>query len=1852
MSDTQAPPPGIAIIGMSGRFPGARDLAAFWRNLRDGVESITFFSDQELAAAGVAPALLDDPQLVKAGPILEDVDRFDAPFFDITPREAEITDPQQRIFLECAWAALEDAGYVPDTYAGAIGVYAGAGLNSYLLFHLMPNAEILRSRGLFQLLIGNDKDYLATRVSYKLNLRGPSMNVQTACSTSLVAVALACQSLQDYQTDMALAGGVAIHLPQKAGYRYREGDILSPDGHCRTFDAGAAGTIFGDGMGIVVLKRLADALDDGDHVYAVIRGWAVNNDGAMKVGYTAPGVDGQVGVIAEALSVAEVDAATIGYVEAHGTATPLGDPIEVAALTRVFGAQTGRKGFCALGSVKTNVGHLDTAAGAAGLIKTILALQHGLIPPSLHYETPNPQIDFANSPFYVNARLAPWPAGSTPRRAGVSSFGIGGTNAHLVLEEAPASMPTPATRPWHLLALSAKTGPALEAMSANLAAHLRQHAEQELADLAYTLHVGRAAFVYRWALVCRDREDALAALESGDPQRIFGVERVPDHAPVVFMFPGGGAQYRDMGRELYQTEPLFRAEIDRCAEILRPHLGLDLREVLYPTEQRTKNTEQRSDQPDPVRRPLRGRPTDEPGEGETDQSPISNLQSPISNPLTQTSLALPALFAVEYALARLWMAWGVRPAALIGHSLGEYVAACLAGVFSLADALALVALRGRLFERLPSGAMISVALPEQEARPLLGAPLSLAAINGPAQCVVAGPAEAIDELAAALAGRQVEFRRLAIDVAAHSALVEPILEPFRQFVATIPLRAPAIPCISNVSGTWMTPAQATDPAYWVTHLRQTVRFADGIDELLKEPDRVMLEVGPGQTLSALVRRHPAHAGRAVLASLRGPQHQGADAAFALTTLGRLWLAGVVVDWPALYAGQRRRRVSLPTYPFERHRYWIEPEHVRANLVFATTEPPAPERASAKQPDLADWFYLPTWKRSLPPPPPAAQTTPRRWLVLCDPYGLGQQLVERLEQLGHLPIAVQAGEQFARLADRRYTLDPRRPGHYRDLLASGPPPDGIIHLWSLAADPGEVQTLSFDSLLLLAQALGDQPAPAPLRLTVVASGLHDVTGDEALRPERATLLGPCRVIPQEYPQIACQCINIALPPISNLQSPISPRLLDQLLAEITSPSPDAIIAYRGPHRWVQAFEPLRLEPAAATPARLRERGVYLITGGLGAIGLALAAELARAVKARLALLSRTGPTDEQSAQVRALEELGAEVLVLRADVADHDQMRDALAALHARFGALHGVIHAAGVAGGGVMQLKTPEAAAQVFSPKVAALGVLETVLAGARLDFLALCSSTIAITGGYGQADYCGANAALDTFAYAYAARTGNFAVSINWDGWQQIGLAARTASARRLDRHGPPRIGPLLESCVRSNATEAIYRSRLRPDRDWVLAEHRLGGIAALPGTAYLELARAAFAHYAGDQPVELADVVFHTPLLVHDDGEAEIETVLERAGDGFAFRVLSAPEGRRHASGTIRPIPAAAPTQYPLSELLAQYAGQQVTDGRNDAEPGEQAPTLMPPAGGGLVSWGPRWGSVREAFAREGVGLARLELPAEYQADLEHYVLHPALLDVATAVGTRLAGRGTYLPMLYGRIRVSGPLPAAIYSLVTARPAAQHETAIFDIVLMDDAGIERVSIADFTVKRVDETTFPRPIATPRPAPADLGMTPDEGVEVFRRIIAGCRASQIVVSTNDLAARIAQANMLDQTSILEQLHQARQSSAHARPALQQTYVAPATPIEQQIAEIWQEAFGIAQIGTADDFFELGGNSLLATQVVFRLRDAFQVALPLRLMLETPTIAGLAPVIEDALLAAASPEDLAQALSELELTDD
>ena len=1332
----------IAIIGMSGRFPGASDLEKLWSNLAHGVESIAVLTQEEMREAGIPEAISKLPGYVNAAPVLEGADQFDAPFFGFSARDAALTDPQHRLFLETAWQALEDAGYDPGRYPDAIGVFGGCEMSSYL-GHLYQNLDSLKYVDGMQLMVTNDKDHLCTQVSYRLNLRGPSVVVQTTCSTSLVAVALACESLQHRCCGMALAGGVTVKVPQRGGYYYTAGSILSPDGHCRPFDAQAQGTIVGSGVGVVVLKPLADAIEARDHIRAVILGTGINNDGNDKVGYTAPSTRGQAAAIRAAHRSAGIEAESIGYVEAHGTGTILGDPIELSALTEVFRESTSRRGFCGIGSAKSNFGHLSCAAGVTGLIKTVLAIENQAIPPTVHYTAPNPAIALASSPFYVTTKLRPWDRNGTPRRAGISSFGVGGTNAHLILEEAPRRAEQSGKRPHHLFTISARSEAALDKACKRLAANLRAHPDIQLADAAFTLHLGRRFFKHRRTMVVGsdERERLAAALESPGVLPAFTVAA---ERPIVFLFPGQGSQYPRMSAGLYKSEPVVRRAIDRCARLLRPWLDADLKKVLFPS---------------------------------------ARDGSAAAEALKNTKWAQPALFAVGYAIAGMWKDWGVQPSAMIGHSVGEYVAATLAGVMSLEDALKLIARRGQLIAQLPRGSMLAVMSPEDGLKRFVDDDVSIAAVNAPGVTVLSGPDFVMERLEKEFESERIPARRLHTSHAFHSSMMDPILEQFEDAVSRVKLSAPALPFVSTLTGKWAG-EEVIRPSYWSRQVRQTVRFADGMETLInsvslagKEP--MCIEAGPGNTLSTLAREIVM--GKALyLQSLPGPDARGSDTAETLNALGQLWAHGMEVDWDNFHRPEPRSRVSLPGYPFERQTYWVG------------------GNASAQAEEARDpfnWFYRPAWREERLTASEKTSLAGRRILVLERETSPGAAIAERLQYLGADVMTARPGESFARLSEREWVVNPGQEHDFvalaRAVCGSETRLSGVIDCWSahdLAQSKGadldldSAATMSLLAPMRLAHALSGQQTMRPLPLLIVASGTTRVLGREAMDPPRALGVGVSRVLPQEHPGLR----------VTHIDVDSSPHVAEIVVAELAAGAPSAALAIRNGTRFVEAFEPAPIR-VTKPPVDLPVNPVVLMTGGLGHMGINLAEALFAKARMKLILVGRSPlpppaewaaksedpqTSPQQKALLRRLSKMQVlrdEVLVISADMNDTAQVKAAVDAGLARFGQIDLVVHGAAridaAAFGSVAETDWNIVEAQ-FSPKLRGLLHLMDALRGREPRRWLLHSSISSVLGGLGLGAYAGANAMLDALALEGGPRW----LSIDWDAWDNA-AEAQTAS-------------------------------------------------------------------------------------------------------------------------------------------------------------------------------------------------------------------------------------------------------------------------------------------------------------------------------------------------------------------------------------------------------------------------------------------------------------------------------------------
>lgn len=1908
----------IAIIGMAGKFPGAENIDAFWQNIRDGVESITFFTDDELIQSGVLPEALNAPNYVKAGAVIDGIDLFDASFFGFNPREAEITDPQHRLFLEASWQALEHAGYDPNNFDGVIGVFAGASFSSYLL-NIHSNPSLMASVGSAQTMIGNDKDHLTTLVSYKLNLRGPSVAVQTACSTSLVSVHLACQSLLNRECDMVLAGGVSIGIPQRAGYFYQEGDIASPDGHCRAFDAEAKGTVSGNGLGLVVLKRLDHAIADRDFIHAIIRGSAINNDGAGKIGYTAPSVAGQAAVIAEALAVADVAPESISYIEAHGTGTTLGDPIEVAALTEAFRARTQNKKFCALGSVKTNVGHLDAAAGVTGLIKTVQALKHRLIPPSLHFKKTNSQIDMENSPFYVNTQLLHWD--KNVRLAGVSSFGIGGTNAHVVLEEAPVFNRHERADSYQLIVLSARSQSALDKATMNLAEHLKTGAVGHLSDVSYTLQIGRKHFNHRLVAVCRDATDAVVALEgSDDERRITGVAESEDR-PVAFMFSGQGQQFVNAGSELYRDQPVFKQIVDHCCQILRPMLGFDLLECLYPSCEK--------------------------------QQAVMELAG-------RTDVAQPALFVIEYALARLWMEWGVHPRAMIGHSLGEYVAATLAGVFTLEDALSVVAIRGKLMQRTVPGRMAAAVLSEEKARTYLSDKLSLAAINSSSQVVISGPEDEMSRLADRLQVDNVVFTLLQTSRAFHSQAVDAVIAPFLEHLKQISLSAPQIPFISNVTGNWIKESEATAPEYWARHMRESVLFNQGLKQLMKDQAVIPVEVAPGQTLIKFA--HQIDPTRLALASLPRTNEQDSDTAFILMTLGHLWTEGVSVHWPSLHVNSQRNRVPLPTYPFERQRYWIEPQTGERKI--------NDNRQTSYETirELREWFYTPSWigqRISGLIGHEMNKAVEWRWLIFMDRTTLlGDHLAKILRERGVDVITVTEAERFNRMDENAYSINPLQQNDYKILFKEvfdrSDIQTKIIYLWPLTFDSSLQSSLIEDdfgnrlflSLLYMAQAFGDTNDSNPIEIEIVTNGLFDITGEEKLQPYKAIISGPSKVIPLEYPNIKCRNIDVAPDPSDSFRNE---KMITHLLMEFLSEINDSVVAIRGSHRWVVNYTQIKLDQQPAPNLRLKQRGVYLITGGLGSMGLAFAEHLAAEVQAKLILVSRrslpprsewdgllsTARDIEPSTFVSRLDDLTDSIRELegritaessRSKLSDFSGLKEALEHLCASYILSYfetcGVDTQPGTAlthnelrsrlkiivkfekflsfmikllsERGVVRYSNGELEFTSHRSEIhPAKGLKQSLTLSypqfkGLIDLLdhcagnyqsALSGSIEAISVLYPEGDFSLLeDADKNTIDYSNESNCLTLVERIasliaeRSDGDKVKMLEVGAGSGGLTNRVIPSLLGSNIEYTFTDLGASFLIKARKEANRqaidfmkfgifdvsldpvqqgyepdsfDVVMAynvvhatrdiEQTLVNMKKLlaPG-GIMFLIEPVKSYVWTDMIWGLAEGWWYfedhtlrpdSPLMSVEKWEATIrkagfDNVASFDGTGeedseveSALLVARKPETKDGMKRNKSYFDNSIPVENLIGRITAmENRGADVMLASADVSDLNSMREVIAQAIG-------RFGEINGVIHTAGIlgqGLIQIKDPDEALRVLSPKVKGTIVLDSLLKDSKLdfwlLCSSFSSISPTIGQVDYCAA-NCFLDAFANYKFSNGHSSIIaIDWGFWQELGMAAQASVSLDLKQKFEKSLKQ------------SVKPDTGIEIFRRILNGCRVPQIIVSPEEIEKHTrSNGDLSVRDNFIEK--PAKLAPSHKRPELHTPYITPRDETQARMAEIWQEVMGIERVGINDNFFELGGESLLGLQIISRIREHLNVPITLKSLFENPTIAALSEATEKSL---------------------
>lgn len=1819
----------IAVIGMSCRFPGnINSPEEFWKLLVECRQGVRELSDSELEAAGIAPETYSRPDYVKIAATLENIDQFDATFFGINPRDVEMTDPQHRLLLECTWEALEHSGYGREAFRGEIGFFAGASIDQYFTNNLHKNPMTNHADN-FQFTIGNEKDYLTSKVAHKLNFRGPVVNVQTACSTSLVAVHLACQSLRQGECSMAVAGGVTVKVPHNAGYFYREGGIRSPDGMCRPFDIDADGTVEGNGIGIVVLKPLYQARQDGDYIYALVKGSAINNDGSQKVNFAAPAVKGQEEVIVRALKNAHINPDSLQYLEAHGTGTKMGDPVEITAATKAFRRWTSKNSYCLLGSVKSNIGHSEAAAGVAGLIKVCLSLQKSKIPPSLHFKEANSKINFKETPFQVNDTLRDWVTNGVPRRAAVSSFGIGGTNAHVILEEATQTTQDGYKRSHHILPISAKSELALLNSRVRLANFIKENHSIELKKIAYTLAVGREGFNYRSIILCENENQALGSLDK-KTSRLSKYQEQRD-PPVTFIFPGQGSLYPGVTKELYGKERDFSLPMDTCLAHLDDEEASQLKELIF--------------------------------------SSFAEKDHESNTAYEESSSYQLALFCIEYSLAKMWMAWGIIPSYLMGHSLGEYVAACISGVFSLENALLLVQARAQLMQELASGKMLAVALSEKDALAFIkdATSLSIAAVNSPKQCVISGCSSAVDKIRERMEEEGVYNKLLDVSSGFHSNLVEPILGRFLEIVRLIKINMPRIPYISNVSGDWVQFEQISKPQYWSKHLRDTVRFSDGVQKLLEKKHTIFLEVGAGRGLLSIIRSFPTMSiDRVCISSLSEKSDNRSETKMVYTALGKLWLEGLDVDWKHFYKDNGCNFVPLPTYPFEKKRFWINPyEGVDAK-----------KAASNDRKSINNWFYIQTWKHV----PWFSQVEPnnevsenKRCLFFDNGSKLSSTLRETLREQNVLPIVVTISDSFAKIDTYRYCINPELPDDYQSLFKSldnlNLIPKLIIHCWSVSIDKKgchsiEVKSweeLGFFSLFNIIKTFARHEIKGDLRVAILSDNVENVSGTEDTIPEKALILGGCKAIQHEFSNSVCKHFDVG-----SIDEESFRNVSQSLLGEFFSDSSDTRIAYRGKHRWVQHFERVILpEPHRGQLPNIRRNGVYWITGGLGGLGLTFAKFIAETRDTKLVLIQRSPfpppnerdnwlvehqGNDKVSSQIRAIKHLGAkgvEVCVLQADVCNFAQMNEVYQETLSLFGRLNGVIHAAGLPGGGLMAIKSRSEIEEVLAPKVKGLRILEQILQKTKkIDFLILCSSVTSFLGGPGRGDYCAANVFMDSFAKNVLLQSKLNTISINWDAWKDVGMAATEFARANVKPHEDIDLNttfpdhPFFDE-KRSDIHKVQYITYFNAEKHWVVKDHRIFGVHTVPGTGLLEMVVAAL--HADDEALVIENIQFLRPLSIPHGNTLTTFLTIARNDKYQEIQIYShsSPLGGNrtiHLQGRARRVKRVSfPTlniEKHIQRMSIEEHPDRLITAKNNLDAGDK---IAP------VSFGESWEvGIESLYRGKSEYLACLSLPYHLQAVSHQFYLHPSLLDVATSFASRYTdGDSFFLPFSYGKIIISDRLPNRIFSYAKEKTSERHNVEIlkYDITVTDEKGNQLISIEDFAMKRVDSSKLLKSSLDTEKAdhvdfttfdlsnPDNIGISPNEGMEILKRVIPQHNTHQIIVSVSDFQSRIRTMDDFSLSAHTGLYDSVVEQTAIPRPSITTVYKAPTNELERRLVQIWQQLLGIEKIGIDDNYVELGGDSLLAQRLVDSIKAELSVNLSVISLYEALTVRMLAKLL-------------------------
>lgn len=1687
------------------RVSGATSLGEFWSNILHGRDCLTRSDKGAQERAGILARKINDPSHVAAKPLLDDFKSFDAKFFGISDIQAKLMDPTHRVFLECAWEAMEQSGVVPGDANGTTGVFAS------VESHYFTNN--LRSEGpedpatRVPKRLGTLIDYFALRVSHALNLKGPSVTAVATCASSLMAVHLAAQSLRQGKCTTAVAGGARVELPSSPAYSNGVDGMISAEGVIRPFDAAADGTIFGDGAGAVVLKLLDDAIRDGNPIHGIIRGSGFCNDGDPedKLSFIAPTPSGQTRAIREALDESGIEPSTIGFVECHGTGTLLGDPVEIRSLQEVYSEFTQpTKQSCAIGSVKGNIGHLGPAAGVVGMIKACLALTRDVIPPMANFTAPNPEIDWGNTPFYVPTRAMDWKRNGCPKRAAVSAFGFGGSNAHVVLEEYVTTPKESAVvSGQELMVVSAKTEAALTRRLEDLAAFCETHPETSVSDLAYTLQVGRQAMPIRthWVMdsgTVQQRADEIRR------QKPTGTH-VTSGRPVVFMFPGQGSQAVGMGQGLYENEKVYREVFDYCSDVLVKELGIDLRNCVYRRD------------------------------GSTHEEAEAQL--------TQTAVSQPALFVVEYALAKQFESWGLKPSAMLGHSLGELVAACLGGIYSLDEGLRLVAIRSRLMQMCEPGSMLAVSMPLEDLKAILPDELDLAAVNSNKRNVVAGPSDEIEKFAVLLKSKKVSSQKLATSHAFHSRMLDPTVDEFRRQLKGFQCSPPNQLVISGVTGKPFTDEQATNPEYWIEQRRQPVFFCDALSLFLTDENPIFLEVGPGRALGGFVNQNDSS--RDSFASLyRAKQDMAANAHLnALETLGDVWAAGGDVDWPDRNSGRAGHLLDMPTYPFQQVHHWHDENK--------------PEDASQHAYPLS--LYEAGWAEN-PCEDEEAPATSRQWLIFADDQGFSDEMVQRIRDAQQNVTVLRAGDTYRELGPDEYEIAPLATDQLTSILSrlrleGSDERLRVLHFWNVKGESrptAEMQAYQqsrdqgFHSLIGLIQAARECHLIDRLDVQVYADGLSQVDEDgDALYPEQGLLLGPIRVSTQEVSGLSMRCIDVP----GTAYKTGAETSFDQIWREAQIDSEDAITALRKEGRFTEHL--FELPEIPRSRSRLRYGGTVLITGGVGGLGLKVAENLYRSLNARLILTSRwQAPPREEWGQhleddsklgramrvLHPLVEAGADIEIIQADASSLDDMSRLIAEGEGALGPIHGVVHTAGILDDGPSLQKTYESAESVFLAKVESAYVLETLFADRALDIFVHFSSQAALRPSMGQVDYSSANAVLDRLAIRRGQLQPGLSCAMGWGAWRDAGMAwdYKTSDINQASLFRSLKVEDqptelhhskhsLLDVYRHFANGDALYQGKLVRGEHWITIEHLIGGRPVVSATTVIEMFRAGFVEaFKVQDAVEISDLALIQQFVVEDVTKYEILYCQQKHYCQVELRIQFKSGGdnwQTASTARITAIPNAPELDHSVRDDLLSVRDRSL------------AP-YDPPISG------PRWTCDWAVGERAQGAAAKLALQSEFAGEVQDFGLHPAIFDRCIHTLTEHF-TGILLPYSCERMRIYGKIPATTLTYGYIREPSAGEG--LDIFIADLDGNLLVEIEGYVALDFESATHKKAGATEKveyDRHVDHRMVLDTpgNLESFRLEAQ----DQVALSADEIRIRVKAAglNFRDVLSALGQLPQ------------------------------------------------------------------------------------------------------------------